>query len=209
MTKNQIRSTLKELRNNLSSEEQQKLSMTLRDKLFQSEVYRQCDKLFTFVSFQSEVDTKELIRQSLRMGKKVYIPRVEKKNMKFYEILNLDNLIPSKYGVLEPPADEEKCYIPNKYDAMSEDTINYNSNHERSHSINLMLLPGLAFDLKGNRIGYGAGYYDRYFAANPEIDFHKLAIAYDFQVLEEIPADEFDIRAEAIITPTRFIECNI
>jgi 5-formyltetrahydrofolate cyclo-ligase len=71
----------------------------------------------------------------------------------------------------------------------------------------LMLLPGLAFDLGGNRIGYGAGYYDRYLSKHQKDHFLKVALAYDFQVYDHLEADEFDIRADLILTPTRLISC--
>lgn len=208
MTKNQIRINFKELRNNLTPEEQSKLSSDIREKLFLTESYRKCKKLFTFVSFQSEVDTQEIIRQALRMGKQVYIPRVEGKAMNFYEISDLKDLLPSQYGVLEPADDETKRYLSDMDKSISTREPFCNPyNIINVNNINLMLLPGLAFDRKGNRIGYGAGYYDRYLVTHPEANFYKLAVAYDFQALEEIPSEEFDIKVDAIITPTRFIEC--
>ncbi|MDF2943696.1 MAG: hypothetical protein K0S01_2554 [Herbinix sp.] len=72
---------------------------------------------------------------------------------------------------------------------------------------NLMLLPGLAFDPTGNRIGYGAGYYDRYLSTYPPDHFYKIALAYDFQIKEKIIASEYDVKADAILTPTRRIQC--
>ena len=72
-----------------------------------------------------------------------------------------------------------------------------------------MLLPGLAFDPEGNRIGYGAGYYDRYLAKYPKDYFLKIALAYDFQILKQIKGNEHDVKADMIITPNQIIKCSL
>lgn len=195
MPKNQLRSKLRELRNQLTAEQQSEYSSAIRESLFQTEVYRNCNRLFTFLSFQTEVETGHIIAKSMELGKKIYLPRVEGDLMEFYRVNSLEGLIPSKFGVLEPPASEQMKYI-------SQNSHPYGLKNE-----NLMLLPGLAFDLKGNRIGYGADYYDRYLADHVPLDFCKVALAYDFQVLDEIPTEEYDIAADLIITPTRIIQC--
>ena len=69
-----------------------------------------------------------------------------------------------------------------------------------------MLLPGLAFDLEGNRVGYGGGYYDRYLSRHDGAGLHTVAVAYDFQVVERLEAESFDKRPELIVTERRNIE---
>lgn len=197
MTKSQIRNIMKEERNKLSVKEQKDLSKAILIKLLNSSAYQYCDYLFSFVSFQKEVNTHEIIRQSLKEGKIVYVPRVELHGMEFYEIINLDNLVPSKFGVPEPVSEGNRPYKGSLRIASHNDFNPY-----------IMLLPGLAFDSTGNRIGYGAGYYDKYLSNYPKEHFYKIALAYDFQVLKEIPADELDIKADMIITPTKVIECK-
>jgi len=196
MTKPQIRSLLKEQRNQLSPHERINLDGLLRERLFQSKAYQDCMNLFIFVSFQSEVDTHEIIRQALAQGKRVYVPRVETNTMDFYKITSLEGLIPSNYGVLEPIKLEANRY---KEESLMD---------SNSISHNLMLLPGLAFDKKGNRIGYGAGFYDKYFATHLKIAFYKIALGYDFQIFEGIPADEYDIKVDTIITPSQTINIH-
>ncbi len=200
MTKSQIRSVQREQRDKITSEEQLLLSRTVREKLFETEAYKYCKRVFTFVSFGSEIDTRQLIRDSFVSGKEVFIPRVESHGMEFYRIHDLQGLVPSKFGVLEPISENDKrFYIP---------MADMNFSNNASNPENLMLLPGLAFDLRGNRIGYGAGYYDKYLAEGRSAQFYKVALAYDFQILEEIPTDEFDIKADVIITPTKNISCS-
>jgi len=105
--------------------------------------------------------------------------------MEFYQIEGLEELLPGTLGILEPE--------PKKLGQMQ---------NERKQ---IMIVPGLAFDLIGNRIGFGAGYYDRYFIEHPNPNLKKVAIAYDFQIEEELPADQFDIPMQRIVTEKRQI----
>jgi 5-formyltetrahydrofolate cyclo-ligase len=194
MTKEQIRLAIKKERNALSAEDVKAFSEAIQDKLFLSEAYRDCRSLFTYVSFQTEVDTRPIIYDAWSKGKTVYAPRVDDKSMDFYIIHTFDTLIRSKFGVSEP-APEEKLRYQFQKDLEFGDG-------------KLMLLPGLAFDYSGNRIGYGAGYYDRYQNKHITDQFVKVALAYDFQILDGIPASEYDRKADMIITPTRIINCN-
>lgn len=199
MTKNGIRNSLKEKREQLQPKEQEAFSKAIRERLFQSEAYHRCTRLFAFASFQSEVDTFGIIKQSLAEGKEVFLPKVKAKDMVFYRIEGLQELIRSSYGILEPVGRQDGRESIGK----EEELIN-----EKGTS-NLMLMPGLAFDVSGNRIGYGAGYYDRFLAKYPKSTFYKVALAYDFQIMEEIPAEAYDQRVDVIITPTRRVECGI
>lgn len=193
MTKAQIREQMKEIRNKLSKEEHLHQSQMIQDQLFNTEAYQQSSKVFTFVSFGNEVDTRMIIERALMDQKKVFVPRVEKHGLEFYEIYSLNGLIPSKFGVPEPEPDIERMYSP--------------SEQELKECI-LMVMPGLAFDVSGNRIGYGAGYYDRYLSRFPSNHFTKIAIAFDFQIVNHIPTDEYDITMDAIVLPTSMISCR-
>lgn len=196
MTKQLIRSRMKELRNQLSAQEQSSLSTAIRLSLLNTEAYRSCTVLFSFAAFGSEVATSEILLQALKDQKFVYLPKVEADGMEFYQIQDLEGLIKSKFGVPEPYGREE---FRHHRRAKEEPEKQWDA---------IMLLPGLAFDLSGNRIGYGAGYYDRYLHTHGEASYYKIALAYDFQVMEQLPADQHDIRADLIITPTRVIPCR-
>jgi 5-formyltetrahydrofolate cyclo-ligase len=218
MTKSEIRNDQKELRDRLTAEEHMILGSALLDKLLETEEYQNCSKVLTYLSFRSEVDTYDIIQYSIKLGKEVFIPKVEAKGLEFYRINHLEGLIQSKFGVLEPNSEEaERYYRDDSVSAENNPEVdNIRSNNlERSNPDekrdpkyrDLMLLPGLAFDFRGNRIGYGAGYYDKYLATHRSESFYKIALAYDFQVVDRIPADEYDIRVDKIITPTRIITC--
>jgi 5-formyltetrahydrofolate cyclo-ligase len=195
MTKAEIRRDMKILRSNISEVERKDWDATIRRQLQQTEEYQCCKTLFCYVSFGSELDTGPIILQALQEGKVVYVPRVDEKHrMQFYRIHDLGGLQPSRFGVPEPSGEEEKRY-------QLEAAIH-------SHDIPLMLLPGLAFDITGNRIGYGAGYYDRYLLEFHQSHFYKMALCYDFQLIEHIEAQEYDIGVDTIITPTKRIKCR-
>ncbi len=193
MTKKEIRSQGKTLRDSITPMEREKLSQDIATRLYQSVYYQKCSKVFIYVSFRTEVDTQNIISRALLDQKKVYVPRVEGKKIEFYEIQSLKELIPSDYGILEPmPSEKNRYHSCEPYD-----------NGVGMDYVNLMLLPGLAFDLRGNRIGYGAGYYDRFLTLYSPSRFYKVALAFDLSIFKEIPAEEFDIKVDAILTPRR------
>lgn len=138
-----------------------------------------------YASFRSEVDTFELLRYSILNKKTVVLPKVDEQNtsLTLYEIHTMADLAPGCYGILEPQAAEDRS-MPDA-------------------GIDLVIVPGVAFDEHCNRLGYGKGYYDRLLA-------HKNApavgLAYEEQMLLHIPADAHDIKMDKIITDKRVIE---
>jgi len=133
-------------------------------------------------------DRLELSNKSLERGKKVYVPKViinkedmSDKYMEFVRINSYDDLQDGYMGIKEPVSDDYE--IPQD---------------------GLLVMPGLAFDVTLNRIGYGGGFYDRYLVKNGD-RYYKTAICFDYQVLDDIPAEEFDIRPDMIITDKRII----
>ncbi len=203
MTKSEIRRHYKARRNELTSEHMIEYNKRILERLFASDQFTKCTMLFTYISFGKEVGTHEIINKALQMNKRVYVPRVENKEcqasqdtlmsneMNFYEITGFDSLIRSDYGILEPDSDTRDKYVS----SMSDNN-------------KLMLLPGLAFDTKGNRIGYGAGYYDRYLGKFAQDEWNKLALAYDFQIANKLTVGIYDVPADFIVTPDRTIICK-
>lgn len=192
MTKSEIRILMKRIRDEMPIGLRNEYSTKIHERLYEIKEFRQNNMLFTFVSFGSEVNTISIIDKALQMNKDVYIPKVEAKGLEFYRILSIEGLIRSKFGILEPDSDKHQKYIPSQSDKGQI----------------LMLLPGLAFDKFGNRIGYGAGYYDCYLGRHSHKEWIKLALAYDFQIMEELTVDKNDIPADIIITPDLLINCN-
>ena len=108
-------------------------------------------------------------------GKHVAVPKVQGEIMHFYEITALSDCVPGAFGILEP-AGEEK---------------------DRIATPGFMLVPGLAFDKNGNRLGYGGGFYDKYLASHEEII--TAALGYDFQIVEKVPSESHDRRMDYLI----------
>ncbi|HWT26468.1 MAG TPA: 5-formyltetrahydrofolate cyclo-ligase [Mobilitalea sp.] len=213
MTKAELRQHMKERRNSLSKEEQALQSKAIYNRLLPMSVYIDSSELFSYVSFPPEVDTTNIIRTALMENRKVYVPRVEKPEIQFYRIDNLASMVRSKFGIMEPTMDEEKRFVLDNMNSAQSNQEGFLHAASISSSVHmelkpLMLLPGLAFDRSGNRIGYGAGYYDRYLSSYTEDYFLKIALSYDFQIVKHIDVTEYDVKADIILTPGETIICR-
>jgi len=191
--KKALRRKILDERKNINIVKKEDMDNKILDKLYESEYYRKSKKIFIYISYDSEINTKGIINKALEDNKKVYVPRTEFKNrlMDAVEIMSLDNLVESDFGILEPSIKEP--YIdPNELD--------------------LIVVPGVAFDKQGGRMGYGAGFYDRYFKKISEDNIKKVmkvALAYEFQTLEKVPMNDHDIPVDCIITENEAISCKI
>lgn len=178
------------IRNNLSIEEIQKFSARITDILMEQDVFTSSSFIMSYVNIGSEVATREFIKRVIYKGKKAAIPMIEhiakdKKTMVACEITNIEEETePGHYGILEPKKGMVKKILP--------------------CDIDMVIVPGIAFDVKGYRIGYGGGYYDR-FLKNARENCVKVGFAYKFQVLDEIPREDHDIPLDLIITQERII----
>ncbi len=178
MLKQEIRKSMKERKSGLKESDRAAYSNIILEKLFQTSEYKKCGKVFSYVSFNKEVITTKLITTALLLQKKVAVPKIIGNEMKFYYINSLEDLSPGILGITEPITKKEA--VPEKED--------------------LIIVPGLAFDLHKNRIGYGRGYYDGFFMKYGNIPLKKIALAFDFQVVSELPSEKHDIKVDKIIT---------
>lgn len=175
ISKDHIRKEVKEKRMNLSLAEAHQKNESIFHKVIASNVFRQAECIYCYVSLQQEVSTIKLIDYALSIGKSVAVPRVDGRNMDFYYINSMDDLVPGCMKILEPKT--------------------YCQPAREKHA--LVILPGLAFDNAGNRIGYGGGYYDRYLEDKP--DSFKLGVAFDFQMYPQLPYETFDCLVDQVI----------
>ncbi|KAB2892184.1 MAG: 5-formyltetrahydrofolate cyclo-ligase [Desulfobulbaceae bacterium] len=146
---------------------------------------------FLFVSFRSEVETLGLINQLLGRGKIVTVPlvSVREKKMTAVRLINPEeDLVPGYYGILEP---SRKIVEERKIDPAS---------------IDIVVLPGSVFDEKGGRLGYGGGFYDRFLALEIRPSALRVALAFDMQILVEVPQQPHDMPVDFIITENRIIK---
>ncbi|MVX62750.1 5-formyltetrahydrofolate cyclo-ligase [Clostridium chromiireducens] len=187
--KKTLRKEILTKRKDIDNVEKEKMDKKILNKFYESKFYKDATNIFVYISYDSEIDTRLIINKALKDNKKIYVPRTEFETriMDAVEIKSFDNLIKSNYGILEP-SKNEPCINPNELD--------------------LIVVPGVAFDRNGGRMGYGAGFYDRYFKKITKDNIEriiKLALAYNFQVLDKVPMNEQDVPVDFIITEKEFI----
>lgn len=169
-----------DLRNKLEVQTKALKDDIIFQNVINSQFFLKAKIIFIFVSFGSEVDTHRLIEYALMKGKTVCVPKVSltKKTMDAVEINFLDDLKKSSYGILEPI---------------------YHDNLIEAEKIDLVIVPGLAFDVNGGRLGYGGGYYDKFFT-KVNISVKKIGLAYSFQIIDKIPVCEHDVLLDGLIS---------
>ncbi len=141
----------------------------------QSEAYKHAKSIYGYMPYNQEVRTVAMLEQALRDGKRVAIPKCYGDEMKFIWMEDLSQVEKGYAGIPEPIADGPVA---------DDETA-------------LVLMPGLAFDPQGHRIGYGGGFYDKFLAAEPS--HPTLALCYDFQMLPHLETEEFDIPVDHVI----------
>ena len=186
--KKRVREMIRARRSSLAAEDKNKMDKMIMERLIGTDIFRAATKVFTFVSFRNEVDTKWLIGHSLSMGKRVFVPLTMKEHrcLEIREITGMNDLQPGYMGIHEPT---ESCPI------------------FPLDELNLIIVPGLAFDSKGRRLGYGGGYYDSVLSDLPD-SIIKIAPIYSFQLLERIPLDPWDERVDYVVTENEIIDCR-
>ncbi|MFC5463135.1 5-formyltetrahydrofolate cyclo-ligase [Lederbergia graminis] len=187
VNKANLRNQMKAQLNNLDQVTYEHYSYQIAQTLFSSNEWKEADTIAITVSNFPEVDTRQIIRKGWEQGKRMVVPKCipKTREMKFKEISSFAQLEIIYHGLLEPKNDETK-EIP-------------------KNEIKLMIVPGLAFNVKGYRLGFGGGYYDRYLS---DFTGRTLALAFSEQVLDEIPIESFDLPVMKIITEMKIIDCN-
>ncbi len=189
MQKQEIRRNMKELKSKLTLTEQEHYSERIIRCLQGLTEYRLSEEIFCYVNFNQEVITTRLIEEALSGGKRIAVPKIIDKDMRFYYISSLKELETGILGIPEP------FELIRKAEAVPD-----------PEKDNLFIVPGLAFDPMGNRIGYGKGFYDNYFRKYSNCSMIKIALTYDFQVLPLLPKEDQDIKIDQIITQDGLIK---
>lgn len=176
-----IRKEIIDKRKGLDFEYKSEAAELISKRLFNLEEYKKADLILTYADASGEVITDKIILRALLDGKKVYAPVCgEDFSMEFYQIYSLDELYLGHYGIREP--------LEIEYGKLTKEVITKNT---------LAIVPGVAFDKENNRMGYGRGYYDRFFARF-EIP-RRIGLAYDFQILEKIEVKPTDIKMTGVL----------
>ena len=182
MDKKEIRALMRAKKAALSRDFVEEYSARVTENFTAQPFYRDAQVLYAYLTFNQELRTDGLIRRAWADGKRVAVPRVLGKGvMEFYYIDSFEGFVRSSFGVPEPPEDPARLADEREV---------------------LLLMPGLAFDRAHNRVGYGGGFYDRYIERKQAEDVHffKPALAYNFQIVDAIPANDFDVKVDAVLT---------
>lgn len=184
--KSKIRIEVIEKRDALDLNKKKSFDTTIKEKLKETVEYKKSKNIFIYIGFGSEIDTSKYIEEFLKEGKKVFVPRINNaiKIMEAVEITSLKELERNNFGILEPTKDKEAI---------------------EKNELQLIIMPGVAFDIERGRIGYGGGYYDKYME-KLDSSIAKIALAYELQIIDRVPGEDHDILPDSIITENRCIK---
>ena len=175
MNKQELRQAIRARKRAMTEEDILRRSEILAEKFARSNAYRAAKTIYGYLPYNQEVRTVPMLRRALEEGKRVAVPKVYGDDMKFIYLDDLSQVAKGYAGIPEPVADGPVA---------QDETA-------------LVLMPGLAFDPAGHRIGYGGGFYDKFLAREPH--HPTVALCYDFQVIEHLETEEFDIPVDQVI----------
>lgn len=152
-------------------------SKAILANLISTRIWEESESIFIYIDFKTEVKTEEIVERALVSSKNVYIPYINGKEMTFHKIEGLQGLIVNRFGIKEP-----------------DPTLPVGAPDSKS----IMILPGVGFTKKGERLGRGGGFYDRYLSKH--MNGVKVAIAYREQIVDNLETDPWDQKADILIT---------
>ncbi|MBI4743903.1 MAG: 5-formyltetrahydrofolate cyclo-ligase [Actinobacteria bacterium] len=188
--KQKIRQKMISLRNNLSREEVLLKSNLIKDALIQMPELKNAEWIMLYVSFDNEVRTDQIAKELFGLKKKVLVPAIIKKPKGLIACQVFDfekDLKAGFFGIKEPTEELKTPFDPQKID--------------------VIIVPGIAFDIRGNRVGFGGGYYDL-FLKKLNRKTISIALAYDFQVLKNIPSQKNDVPVDIIVSEKQIIRIH-
>jgi 5-formyltetrahydrofolate cyclo-ligase len=150
-------------------------SARLAELFYETDYYKDASVIYGYLPYNQEVRTTAILAQALRDGKRVAVPKVYGDTMRFIYLDDLSKVETGYSGIPEPVEDGPVAENENA----------------------LVLMPGLAFDKNGNRMGYGGGFYDKFLAEEP--NHPTVALCYGFQMVDTIPSEEYDIPVDYVL----------
>ena len=180
MEKKDIRKQIFAKRAEINAEFVEQQSNEICRKILAMPQFQLASCIYVYMDYKKEASTRPIIEEAWRLGKRVAAPKVFGEDMRYFYIRSYDDVAPGYFGIPEP--DENR----DLEQAAREDA--------------LLLVPGVAFDRERHRCGYGKGFYDRYLSSHPR--HATIAMALDFQIVEEVPFDKYDICPQILVTPT-------
>lgn len=175
MDKQALRKEIREKKRAMTETEIVEKSEKLGELFLASEAYRQAKTIYGYLPYNQEVRTVAMLQQALEDGKRVAVPKCYGDEMRFIYLNDLSKVEKGYCGIPEPVEDGPVAEDPTA----------------------LVLMPGLAFTKEGLRMGYGGGFYDKFLAAEP--GHPTLALCYDFQMVEYIPTEDYDVPVNTVL----------
>ena len=175
MDKKILRSVIREKKRSMTEEQIVSASLRLGELFRAHPLYQDARTIYGYLPYNQEVRTVPMLEQAIKDGKRVAVPKVFGDEMKFIYLNDLTQVERGYAGIPEPIHDGPEADDPTA----------------------LVLMPGLAFDPQGHRIGYGGGFYDKFLAREPE--HPTLALCYDFQMMEHLETEEFDVPVDCVL----------
>ena len=175
MDKKALRKQIRDQKRAMTEEQIRLSSEKLGEMFLSSELYKQAKTIYGYLPYNQEVRTVPILEQAIRDGKRVAVPKVYGDEMRFIYMDDLSLVECGYAGIPEPVADEPVANDPNA----------------------LVLMPGLAFDKEGHRIGYGGGFYDKFLENEP--NHPTVALCYEFQMLPHLETEDHDIPVDCVI----------
>lgn len=182
LLKAKVRKSCLDQRASLGEEERKNKSWLIRQKVLDLPEFKQAQAVMLFLNFRDEVETTALAETTIASKKRLILPRCAPNGILLpIEVRDLrGDIEPGLWGIREPKLNLDKV---------------------EPSEIDLVIVPGAGFDLQGNRLGYGGGYYDRFFMLiKPSVP--RIAIAFECQIIEEVPVDMHDAKMNRLITET-------
>ncbi len=178
LSKKEIRERVRELRRAHSPEVLKKWSEVICKKIAELSIYKNSTYIAFYFAKAGEVDLRSLIGKALLEGKKVYLPKthLKEKKLTFHQIFSLSDLVPGPFGIMEPPPWNPEIEV---------------------EKLELIIVPGVAFDKEKGRVGYGGGFYDRTLVKTKAL---KIGVAFSFQIFEKLPLEAHDQRVDLVVT---------
>lgn len=178
--KSEVRKTCLSQRAALGEQERKKKSIIIQQKVEELAEFKQARVVMVFLNFRDEVETTALAQRTLELNKKLILPRCAPKGILLpIEVRDLgEDIEPGVWGIREPKL---------------------NKGETDPAEIDLIIVPGAGFDFRGDRLGYGGGYYDRFFMRLNSLT-PRIALSFECQVINEVPVDKHDVKMTMLIT---------
>jgi 5-formyltetrahydrofolate cyclo-ligase len=179
--KRELRKRVRALLEGQEASERRRRSLAVDEKLFALDAFKKATSVCFYVAMPHEVDTAPMIDRAIAAGMRVTVPRCDMKTIELslYEIRHRADLKAGTWGIYEPEPHPERLVDPK--------------------DVRCVVVPGVAFDAAGNRVGNGKGFYDR-FLKKISPDALKVGLGYSFQLVPRVPVDAHDVKLDLILT---------